>query len=237
MPIDVRHPTRRTVLGSALALASLGPASAQAGRASAANQWFPITGDDGAPTPNLRAPVEITAEVDDLAGAIWGGAKSDAVKLVEFYDYNCPFCRVVARELSPLMRRHPDLRVGLVNNPILSPQSAQAAKVELALLKLKGANAAYALHQALFGMSGRIDGPKALDAAASLGAERAELERVADGMEVRDMIGGQLRLSASLGLVATPSFLIGPAAILGYPGPTTMDRLVQATRQCGSPVC
>jgi protein-disulfide isomerase len=205
---------------------------------SAANQWYPIDGDDGQPVPNQRAPVELTMELEELPGVIWGGGgPSPAVTLVEFFDYNCPWCRGAATELTNLMRANPDLRVGLVNNAILSPQSMQAAKVQLAVLQTKGAKATHDLHQDLFGGTGKIDGPRALDAAAKLGVDRAEIERVADSPATSALLRKQMTLAASLGLIATPSFVIGGAAVLGYPGPNTLARLVAETRRCGTLTC
>lgn len=221
--------------GAATFLASARPGTLRA--QSAANQWFALTNDTGEPVPNLRVPVELSEEIEDLPGAVWGGPPSAAVTLVEFYDYNCPWCRAAAGRISDLLRTNPDLRIGLVNNPILSPQSAQAAKVELALLKLKGAKSAHDLTDALYASPGRIDGNRALEAAAKLGADRRDLERVADGAEVRSILGRQMRLAASLGLVATPSFVVAGAAVLGYPGPDTLGRIVANTRTCGTIAC
>ena len=225
------------VVGAALARPTGAAASGGADRA-AANQWYPVVGDDGHPVPNLRLPVELVSEIEDLPGAVWGGGGAvPTVTLVSFYDFNCPWCRASVRDLGGLMGAHPDLRIGLVNNPILSPASAQAAKVELALLKLAGASAAHGFYERVFATPGRIDGSRALDAAAGLGHDRAEVERAADGREVADTLGRQMRLAASLGLVATPSYVIGGAALLGYPGPKALDTVVSDTRACGSIAC
>lgn len=229
---------RRNVLTGLAAAAAAWVAARPSGvLAQAANQWFAVTGDDGHPVPNMRAPIELVEEIEELPGAIWSGPPSAAVKLVEFYDYNCPWCRAAEAVRDELRRTNPDLRVGIVNNPILSAGSLQAAKVDLALLKLRGAKASFALHQRLFAQPGRIDGPRALDAAAAGGIDRAELERVADGPEVRETLGRQMRLAASLGLAATPSYVIGGAVLLGYPGPESLKRVVEATRRCGTIGC
>ena len=224
-----------------LALAGAGMLGAsRAGSAfaqSAANQWFALTSDEGKPVPNLRVPVELAEEIEDLPGAVWGGPAGAAIKLVEFYDYNCPWCRAAYDGVNALLRDNRDLRIGLVNNPILSPMSAQAAKVELALLKLGGAGTAHKLTDALFAVPGRVDGPRALDAAEKLGLDRREVERVADGADVKAMLGRQMRLAASLGIVATPSYVVGGAAILGYPGPQTLARTIANTRLCGTINC
>lgn len=225
---------RRAAL-AVLALAGAGGAGPVRGQA--ANQWFPVTGDDGHPVPNLRLPVELAGDVEELPGAIWGGGGTDpAVTLAVFYDFNCPWCRAASRDLTALMGAHPDLRVGLVNNPLLSAASAQAAKVQLAVLQLAGAGAAHALYDRLYGLPGRIDGPRALEAAGSLG-DRREIERLADGKPVGETLARQMRLAASMGLVATPSYVIGGAAVLGYPGRVALAGIVSRTRACGAIVC
>jgi protein-disulfide isomerase len=72
-----------------------------------ATQWFPITADDGKPVPNMRAPVELAAEVDDLGGVIWTGSQSSGPTLVEFFDYNCPYCRKAAGDLHACYGKYP----------------------------------------------------------------------------------------------------------------------------------
>lgn len=208
------------------------PASGQA-----ANQWFGVVGDDGHPVPNGRAPIELVEEIEDLPGAIWSGPATSAIRLVEFYDYNCPWCRAAQRTRDELRRDHRDLRVGIVNNPILSPASAAAAKVDLAVLKLKGAGASYGLHRTLFATPGRIDGARALEAAVSLGADKAELEALASSAGIGETLGRQMRLAASLGIAATPSYVIGGATILGFPGSKALARIVADTRTCGAIAC
>lgn len=219
------------------AAAAFGPPCGRARAQSAANQWFPLVGDDGHPVPNGRAPVELVEDIEDLPGAIWAGPASSPVKLVEFYDYNCPWCRAAEKAREALRRDNADMRVGLVNNPILSSASAQAAKIDLAILKLKGAGASFALHRALFASPGRIDGPRALGVAEELGHDRKAVEAMADGAEVGQMLSAQMRLAASLGIVATPSYVIGGATLIGYPGPKALAKVIEDTRTCGAIAC
>ena len=227
---------RRAALGLLGGAAGAAFGSVAGAQAQAANQWFAVTSDDGRPVPNMRVPVELAEEIHDLPGLVWGGPPSAPVTLVEFYDYNCPWCRGAAGDLTTLMRGR-DLRVGLVNNPILSPGSVGAAKVELATLKLRGADAAHRLFETLYAFQGRIDGTRALDAASAIGLDRAEVERVANSAETAANLKRQTRLAADLGLVATPSYVIGGAAILGYPGPDSLGRIVANARGCGTISC
>lgn len=185
----------------------------------------------------MRLPVEITSDIDELSGAIWIGSAARALTLVEFFDYNCPYCRKAAADLHRLMMDLRDLRLGLVNNPILSPASEQAARVEYAVQKLGGPAKAYEFHRRLFDGLGVIDCEKALDVAARLGAPVPEITRLAEGPDARSAISAQLRLAASLGMAATPSFMIGGAGLFGYPGPATLKRLIASVRECGQVSC
>lgn len=228
--------TRRTLIrGAAFGLVALsqlpGVARAQS------DGWFDIAGDDGKPMANTRLPVELTSEIEALPGVIWIGASSRAVTLYEFYDYNCPYCRVAATDLHKLVSARPELRVGLVNNAILSPGSVQAARVEAALLSLKGPQPAYELHRRLFARPGRRDGLQALALAEELGASRREVEALAGSDGIGKMVSAQRDLAANLGLAATPSFVAGAAGLLGYPGPKTLDRIISALDECGEAIC
>lgn len=226
---------RLIIQGAALAL--LTPSSSKAAQAQTGEGWYSLKGDDGKPIPNARLPVELTSEIDLLPGVIWVGSKSTAVTLYEFYDYNCPYCRVAAKDLHQLVKTRPELRVGLVNNAILALGSVQAAKVELALLVLKGPAATYEFHQRLFGMPGTNDGPRALKVAESLGVPRGQIEAAADSERVSGMLTEQTKLAANLGLAATPSFVAGGTGVLGYPGPNAIGKIVASLDKCGEIAC
>jgi protein-disulfide isomerase len=226
---------RLIIQGAALAL--LAPSSFDTARAQSGEGWHPLRGDDGKPIPNTRLPVELTGEIDFLTGVIWVGSTSTAVTLYEFYDYNCPYCRVASKDLNALVKKRPELRLGLINNAILSLGSMQAAKVELALLLLKGPAIAYEFHQHLFAMPGTNDGTRALKVAEDLGAPRRQIEPTADSDKVGEMLREQIALAANLGLAATPSFVAGGVGVLGYPGPKTIGGIVEALDQCGEVVC
>lgn len=227
---------RRAVLrGAAIGLAALSQYASTV--FAQGDGWFDISGDDGKPVANTRLPVELTSEIEALPGVIWIGSPSKAVTLYEFYDYNCPYCRVAATDMHSLVEARPELRVGLVNNAILSPGSVQAARIEAALLVSKGPKVAYDFHRRLFAMPGRKDGLRALTIGETLGVTRPELEALADSDRIGQMVSAQRSLAANLGLAATPSFVAGGAGLLGYPGPKTLDRIVSALDECGEVIC
>ena len=97
---------------------------------------FPIKDDDGDPMSNTSVSADQMAEVARLPGLIdVGGSKSD-VTLYQFYDLNCPICREAAADVDALIRSDPALRLVFVPYPVLSVQSVEGARVELALREL-----------------------------------------------------------------------------------------------------
>ena len=115
---------RRFLAASAALVSGIGQAGAQTGEG-----WYAVTSDEGQPVQNMRLPVELFSEVDELPGLIRLGSEAPDVTLVEFYDYNCPFCRKAAKDLEALLGADKGLRLGLVNNPVLSPGSKEAARI------------------------------------------------------------------------------------------------------------
>jgi len=226
MPLD-----RRRLLAGSLALAAA-PAAAQG-----YGQTFKVDNDDGRPVANMRLPGEITGQIQELKGVTYLGPRDAEVTLYEFFDYNCPYCRKAAADVAALAASDPALRIGLVNNPILSPASAQAAKVALAVQRRLGSAAAYTLYTQLLGTKGQIDGIKALDLGARSGLPRSELEGGGDSEEVRLALRAQMSVAANLGLTATPSYVLGNIGILGHPGPKALARMIAAMRRCDQIAC
>jgi protein-disulfide isomerase len=221
----------RLVLSCALAMLLAFPAAAQSG------SWFDIRDDDGQAVSNMRAPVELTIEVDRLKGVNGIGAATPMVTIVEFMDYNCPFCRKAANDLETLARSNTAVKIRFVQNAITSEPSKAAARVDLAAFRLGGARVAYELHRRLYARRGVNDANAALDIGAELGLDRAQLQSMADGAEIDEVLNSHMTLAAALGMNATPSFLINGVIVSGYPGHDTMRRLVDSVIQCDALSC
>ena len=206
-----------------------GGARAQAG------SLFPFPADDGRQVYNYRLPSDLS--VEGLPGVVWTGARHPDVILVEYFDYNCPFCRKAEQDLDALLRMNPGLKLGLVNNPILSLGSVQAAKVQQAVLRTAGPAKAYAFHQAVYAKHGAIDGPLALAVVGEMGLDAHAIEAAADLPQVGAVIKRQAELARSLGFEATPSFSLGNIGILGYPGPDALQKAVAEMKRCDKLAC
>ena len=138
--------------------------------------------------------------------------------MLEFFDYNCPWCKRSAADLPELLRAEPDLTYVLVNFAVLGAPSVQATKVALGFFSIYGPERYLALHQRLFALRGQIDGTRAVKEAGELGASSRSLFAAADSRKIVDWMMEALRVGSSLGLAATPSFVTGPEAYQGYVG-------------------
>ena len=196
---------------------------------------LPIEGDDGKPLQTFPTPLGSDPSV--LPGILWKGEKSADVILYEFFDYNCSFCRRAALDLDAILRRDPKIRIGLINNPILSIDSVQVAKVEQAVLRLYGADVAYDFHMRILGKRGRSDGLSALERVESMGLDAREVEKAADSSDISEQLSVQSRFASKLDLVMTPSFIVSGVVILGWPGKKSFQAIIANARRCNRPVC
>ena len=224
-------PTRRSLLGGFLLAAAVPSCRAMAEQSG----LFAFQDDQGRPVFNYRVPSELS--VDGLPGLVTTGAKTPTSVLVEFFDYNCPYCRTVLPDLDGLVGADAALRLVLVNNPILGVGSVQTAKVQQAVLRDFGPAKAYAFHKRVLSSRRPADGPASLAIVADLGLDAKRVEASADLPQVGSVLKRQSDLARALGLDATPSFVIDGIAIPGYPGPQALRRAITATRTCDKLAC
>lgn len=220
---------RRAMLGG-LAAAALSPVPVRA-----QEDAFALQGDDGQPMRNFRAPAELDPAT--LPGVIWEGKQGADVILYEFFDYNCGFCRKAARDIADIAAADKNLRIGLVNDAILSVGSVQAAKVQQSVLRLYGPAKAYDFHLKMYAARGGASGASALGVVRAMGLDAGKIEESADSDSVTQTLLRQARLAESLGLAMTPSFIVAGTAILGWPGAKTLRRIIANARRCDQIVC
>ena len=173
----------------------------------------------------------LAVEAETLfAGAdapVIGNPEGD-VTLVEFFDYNCGYCRRVAPAVAELIETDPNLRVVMREFPILSEESGEAARLALAAHEL-GADYA-ALHDAMMTISGTADGLSALDAAEAVGLDPDALEAAAESPTIQAHIAESNRLAQALGIRGTPAFVIGDTIIPGAVGVEDLRAAVATAR-------
>jgi protein-disulfide isomerase len=167
-----------------------------------------------APEPQL-IPVELIENTLSLPSVVRLGHEHGDVIMVEYFDYNCPWCKRSAQALPDLLKAEPELSYVLVNFAVLSPQSVAATRAALAYLQLYGPERYLPLHLALFSLRGTVDGPRALAEAERLGGDAKRMTELADSERTTGWMKDAFATGSDLGLVATPSFLIGTEAYIG----------------------
>jgi protein-disulfide isomerase len=222
----------------ALTIATLltGHAAAQnRDRAMATVAEIPLTGDDGQLVPNHA--VKVLGPIDTLPGVVTVGNPNGKTALVEFYDLNCPYCRIASADIADMVDLDRELKLVLVPFPVLGIPSIAASRVELAVAKLGTPAQFYEFHRKVYAQRGVTDGARALEIARGLGLDIEALAKLGDSEEITATMKDHVRLGDSLGLAATPAFIIASVAILGYSGRYRLQAIVDASAACGKIVC
>jgi len=164
------------------------------------------------------------------SAAPWAGNEKGDVTVVEFFDYNCGYCRKALKDIVQLLDDDKNVKVIFMDMPILSPTSQEAARWSLAADKQ---GKYYEYHVALMNDSGSKNARKFASIAEKLGMDVEKLKKDAESKEVRTMIEANLALARDLGIRGTPGFIIGDTLSPGYIGYSAMKDIVEQTRQGG----
>jgi protein-disulfide isomerase len=165
------------------------------------------------------------------------GNPSGDVTLVEFFDYNCGYCKRALADLRILMKGDPKLRVVLKDFPVLGPESVEASRVSLAVKQQLSGEKLFDYHTRVMETRGRVNGERALAVAKEMGLDMARLQKDLDHAEVRAALQENMVLGDKLGLTGTPAFVIGDEVISGAVGLDPLRKIVASTRQCGKATC
>ncbi len=164
-----------------------------------------------------------------------GNAKGD-VTLVEFFDYNCGFCKRALSDLTTIMKDDPKLRVVLKEFPVLGPGSIEAAKVAVAVRMQDSGKKYFDFHLKLLGGRGQADLAHALAAAKEAGFDMTRLQKDMASDEVKTSIDESMKLAEALGLNGTPSYVVGNEVVVGAVGLDALKEKVNLAR-CGKTTC
>lgn len=147
------------------------------------------------------------------------GNPNGKVTMVEFFDYNCGFCKRALADMQALLRDDPELRIVLKEFPILGPGSVEAAQVAVAVRMQDPAGGKYlAFHQALLQQRGMVDRKAALAAARDAGLDVDRIARDLSDPEVQVTLAETHALARELGINGTPAYVIGDKIVPGAIG-------------------
>ena len=165
-----------------------------------------------------------------------GNPKGD-VNFVEFFDYNCGYCKRAVADMMALMKNDANLRVVLKEFPVLGPGSQDAAKVAVAVrMQDKSGKKYLEFHQKLMGGRGQVDKARALAAAKEAGLDVVRIERDLSSDEVRATIEESFKLADKLSLNGTPAYVIGDDVVVGAVGVEALREKINVAR-CGKATC
>jgi protein-disulfide isomerase len=153
------------------------------------------------------------------------------VTMVEFFDYNCGYCKRALGDMLQLLKTDPNLKVVLKEYPVLGPGSVEAAQVAVAArMQDKTGKKYLEFHQKLLGGHGPADKAHALAAAKEVGFDVARIEKDLGSDEVRETLKENLKVADAIGLDGTPSYIIGSDVVIGAQGYEALKEKVDAAR-------
>jgi len=167
---------------------------------------------------------------------VMGNPEGD-VTLVEFFDYNCGYCRRAQADMEQLIADDPNLRVVLKEFPVLGDGSIEASQVSIAV-RIVAPEQAGAFHDALIAQSGQVNADVALAVAEELGLDRAALEAEMGSDEVKATITEVYALAEDLSLTGTPSYVTSSDVMIGAVGYDTLkDKIASVRASCAAGDC
>lgn len=149
------------------------------------------------------------------------------VTVVEFFDYNCPYCRRAMEPVQGLLDADRNVRLVYREWPILGEGSVFAAKAALAARK-QGRYEAF--HWALMAMNGKAQEASVLRVATEVGLDVEQLRADMASAEIDEHIQTSMELAQALGFNGTPSFVIGDELAPGLVQQSQLMEMVKAAR-------
>jgi protein-disulfide isomerase len=160
------------------------------------------------------------------------GNPTGDVTLLEFFDYNCGYCKRALSDMLALIKSDPKLRIVLKEFPVLGEGSTEAAQVAVAVRMQDESGEKYLeFHQKLLGGRGQADRARALAAAKDVGVDMERLEKDMASNEVQATLAENIKLAENLNLTGTPSYVIGPDVVVGAVGVDALREKIIAARK------
>ena len=165
------------------------------------------------------------------------GNKDGDVTFVEFFDYNCGYCKRAMTDMLEIMKTDSRLKVVLKEFPVLGAGSLEAAQVGVAVRMQDPTGKKYLdFHQRVLNGRGQADKARALAAAKEAGLDMAKLEKDLGSPEVRATLEENFKLAEEMGMNGTPSYVIGKQVVIGAVGVDNLREKIGIAR-CGKAVC
>lgn len=143
------------------------------------------------------------------------GPADAGVTVVEFFDYNCGYCKRALSDVMTVLGEDDDVRVVFIELPILGDSSTEAAKWALAAEKQ---DMYLEYHVALMEHQGRLNDAQLANIAEKVGLDVAKLRQDKDADSILEQLQENINKARELGITGTPAFIIGDELARGYVG-------------------
>mgnify|MGYP000866673160 FL=1 len=170
------------------------------------------------------------------AGSPEIGNPDAKVTIVEFSDYNCPYCRATYPELKSFLKENPDTKMVLKNVASFGKDSEAVARIVIAASKQGNFEA---LHDALMTQKGQVTEERALDVAKGLGFDIDRIKANAAAAETAETLAATQKLADQLSVNVTPLYVIGHHGVAGAPDDLAaqLNAHAESVRKNGCEVC
>jgi protein-disulfide isomerase len=161
-----------------------------------------------------------------------GNADGD-VTIVEYFDYNCPYCRKLEPELRQVVQDDGKVRLVYKDWPVLGPVSIVAARMALAT---KYQDKYVAAHDALMGTASRLTEPRIREllAGAGIDVDRAARDLEANAKTIDAMLARNNDQALAFGFKGTPSFIVGKFRVPGALTMADLERVIADARKAAA---
>ncbi len=155
-----------------------------------------------------------------------GNEKAQSI-VVEFSDYNCPYCKRAYPGIKELLAEDGDIKIVMIEFPVLGPNSQIAAKAALAA-NMQGKYTAF--HEGMMDTKTRLDEQGVLGVAQKIGLDMDKLKQDMESPAVAKELESNALMARSLGISGTPAFVIGDQLVPGAVGKDKIKALVDKSR-------
>ena len=150
------------------------------------------------------------------------GNPEGVVPVIEFFDYQCPYCKAIEPKLENLIKADTHVKLVIKEFPILGPVSVVATKAALASV-YQGKYAAY--HQAMMAFHGQLTVDQVFAMAKDVGLDVDRLRKDMDSPQVADQIIANMNLARALKISVTPAVIVGTHIYAGLSNQTSSGKI------------
>lgn len=171
-------------------------------------------------TEKLEMPTPKPAVNINVTGRPYRGSENGTVTIVEFSDFQCPYCKVAAANVNTVLSNYnASVKFYLINFPLSMHQNAQKASEAFECAMLQGEAKGWAMFDTLFAKgSGDGTGLAVADLKAyakNLSLDTAKFDKCLDDGQTAAKVAADAEYGASVGVTGTPTFLVNGKEVVG----------------------